>query len=37
MEEAVEAAQLAVENFETLPNTPFKEFAIETYNAIKGK
>ncbi|MEH6994029.1 helix-turn-helix transcriptional regulator [Neobacillus drentensis] len=37
MEEALQAAQLAVKNFETLPNTPFKEFAIETYNKIKGK
>lgn len=36
-EEALQAAQLAVKNFETLPNTPFKEFAIETYNKIKGK
>ena len=37
MEEAIQASQLAVEKFKTLPNTPFKEFAIETYNTIKGK
>lgn len=34
MEEANQAAQLAVENFSSLPHTPFKEFAIETYSTI---
>lgn len=34
MEEALFAAQLAVKNFESLPHTPYKKFAIETYNKI---
>lgn len=34
MEEAVQAAKLAVEKFRALPNTPFKEFAIKTYEKI---
>jgi transcriptional regulator with XRE-family HTH domain len=35
MKEAFTAAQLALECFENMPNTPFKEFAIETYSAIR--
>ena len=35
MEKALQAAQIAVENFENLPNTPFKEFAIGTFEAIE--
>ena len=34
MEEALLAAKLAVENFETLPHTPYKEFASKTYHKI---
>ena len=34
-EEALQAAQIAVENFETLPDSPFKEFAIGTLEAIE--
>jgi transcriptional regulator with XRE-family HTH domain len=37
MEEGVKAAQLAVENFDGLPNTPFKEFAFDTYKTIKAQ
>jgi transcriptional regulator with XRE-family HTH domain len=36
MEEAFKVAQIAVENFKNLPESPFKDFAIETYNAIDG-
>jgi transcriptional regulator with XRE-family HTH domain len=35
LEEALESAKMAVKNFETLPNTPFKEFALDTYKNIK--
>jgi hypothetical protein len=28
---------LAVKNFKNIPSLPFKEFAIETYNAILAK
>jgi transcriptional regulator with XRE-family HTH domain len=35
--EAQKAAQMAVENFSSLPDTPFKEFALETYHTILGK
>ncbi|MDR7078930.1 transcriptional regulator with XRE-family HTH domain [Neobacillus niacini] len=34
-EEALQAAQIAVENFETLPDSPFKEFVKETLEAIE--
>lgn len=35
--EAEKAAEMAVENFSSLPETPFKEFAQETYHTIIGK
>lgn len=34
--EALEAAQIAVEKFEPLPDTPFKQFAFETYQMIRN-
>ncbi|MCL6573799.1 MAG: helix-turn-helix domain-containing protein [Bacillus sp. (in: Bacteria)] len=37
MEAALQSAKIAVGNFETLPHTSFKEFAVETYNAIVAK
>ncbi len=37
IEEALQAAQNAVEKFEALPDTPFKEFAVETYHTILAK
>lgn len=37
MEDALQAARIALENFENLPHTPFKEFAIETYKNILAK
>lgn len=37
LKEGVQAAQLAVENFEGLPNTAFKEFAFDTYKTIKAQ
>jgi transcriptional regulator with XRE-family HTH domain len=37
MENALQSAELAVKNFENIPYLPFKEFAIETYNAILAK
>jgi transcriptional regulator with XRE-family HTH domain len=37
MENALQSAELAVKNFENIPSLPFKEFAIETYNAILQK
>jgi transcriptional regulator with XRE-family HTH domain len=37
MENALQSAELAVKNFENIPSLPFKEFAIETYNAILAK
>jgi tetratricopeptide (TPR) repeat protein len=37
MEEALGAAQLALDNFENLPDTPFKKFAFDTYKNIKYK
>jgi transcriptional regulator with XRE-family HTH domain len=37
MEEGAQAAQQAVENFDGLPNTPFKEFAFDTYKKIKAQ
>jgi transcriptional regulator with XRE-family HTH domain len=36
MENALQAALKAVEKFESLPDTPFKQFAIETYAAIRN-
>jgi tetratricopeptide (TPR) repeat protein len=35
-EEALQAAAMAVENFKTLPHTPFKVFALETFDRIEG-
>lgn len=35
MEKAHQAARMAVESFESLPNTPFKEFAIGTFETIE--
>ncbi|NYE03520.1 transcriptional regulator with XRE-family HTH domain [Bacillus niacini] len=37
MENALQSAELAVKKFENIPYLPFKEFAIETYNAILAK
>lgn len=37
MENALQSAEMAVKNFENIPSLPFKEFAIETYNAILAK
>lgn len=37
MENALQSAELAVKNFESIPSLPFKEFAIDTYNAILAK
>ncbi|MCM3691864.1 helix-turn-helix domain-containing protein [Neobacillus niacini] len=34
LEEALESAKMAVENFDSLPDTPFKEFAINTFEKI---
>ncbi|MFB3161024.1 helix-turn-helix transcriptional regulator [Neobacillus sp. 179-J 1A1 HS] len=36
-EKALQSAEMAVKNFENIPALPFKEFAIETYNAILDK
>jgi transcriptional regulator with XRE-family HTH domain len=35
LEEALEAAKMAVGNFDSLPDTPFKKFAYDTYKNIK--
>lgn len=37
MEEALKSAKTAVGNFEPLPHTPFKEFALDTYFTIDAK
>lgn len=37
LDEAMQAAEIAVENFEQLPHTSYKDFAILTYNRIKMK
>lgn len=37
MENALQSAELAVKNFESIPSLPFKEFAFDTYNAILAK
>jgi transcriptional regulator with XRE-family HTH domain len=37
MGKAQKATQMAVENFSSLPDSPFKEFALQTYNTIIGK
>ncbi|MBL4953563.1 helix-turn-helix transcriptional regulator [Neobacillus sp. YIM B02564] len=35
--EAIQAAMIAVENFKSMPPTPYKDFAIETYESIISK
>jgi transcriptional regulator with XRE-family HTH domain len=37
MEDALRYANLAIENFEELPHTLFKDFAFETYNRISAR
>jgi transcriptional regulator with XRE-family HTH domain len=37
MEEAAQAAKIAVEKFDSLPDIPYKEFAIKTYHTINEK
>ncbi|WP_096190888.1 helix-turn-helix domain-containing protein [Neobacillus soli] len=36
-DKALQLAKIAVENFERLPHTPFKDFATDSYNKIKLK
>lgn len=37
LNEALQTAQVALKNFDTLPQSPYKEFSMKTYETIKGK